>query len=144
MTGAPVDDASLGGGCLCGAVRFTVPHRPPGVSTCHCGQCRRFHGHVGAYIVVPGDSVAITAGDSLAWYHSSAVGRRGFCRTCGSSLFWRGEGSGELEIAAGCLDQPTGLRTLSHTFVASKGDYYEITDDLPQYPANGPGETPPA
>lgn len=135
---------TLGGGCLCGAVRFTLAERPAGVSNCHCGQCRRFHGHIGAYVSLPQDAVAIAAGDALAWYQSSAVGRRGFCRTCGSSLFWRGEGSQEIEIAAGCLDQPTGLRTLRHAFVASKADYYEITDDLPQHPVNAPGEPPPA
>ena len=29
--------------------------------------------------------------------------------------------------------QPTGLKTTKHIFVEEKGDYYEITDDLPQF-----------
>ena len=72
----------------------------------------------------------------LAWY--VADGReRGFCRECGASLFWRREGDTTTAIAAGTLDEPTGLRTVSHIYVASKGDYYEIADGLPQSPGSG-------
>lgn len=124
----------LTGGCLCGGVRFMVAERPEGVTTCHCSQCRRFHGHVAAYVAVPRDAVAFDADASLSWYRSSPEAQRGFCGTCGSSLFWKGDGDGMVEIAAGSLDRPTGLVTLRHGFVASKGDYYEIADGLPQYP----------
>jgi hypothetical protein len=51
-------------------------------------------------------------------------------------VFWRLTGSDLLSIAAGTLDAPTGLRTTSHIFTDSRGDYYEITDELPQYPAD--------
>ena len=36
-------------------------------------------------------------------------------------------------IAAGSLDQPTGLKLTSHIFVDDKSDYYEIDDGLPQF-----------
>jgi hypothetical protein len=32
----------------------------------------------------------------------------------------------------GALDQPTQLKLARHIFVADKGDYYDITDELPQ------------
>ena len=32
----------------------------------------------------------------------------------------------------GAFDTPTSARLEMHIFVAEKGDYYEITDDLPQ------------
>ena len=51
---------------------------------------------------------------------------------CGSSLFWEPIGEGRVSIAAGCLDKPTGLRTVRHVFVADKGDFYDITDGLEQ------------
>ncbi|HEY0834938.1 MAG TPA: GFA family protein [Azospirillum sp.] len=126
------------GGCLCGGVRFVVTERPPGVVNCHCSQCRRFHGHLGAYVTVPRTSVRFDADGTLAWYRSSAKARRGFCGTCGSSLFWQGDGEGLVDVAAGTLDQPTGLATVRHIQVASKPDYYEITDGLEQFPEGAP------
>jgi hypothetical protein len=39
----------------------------------------------------------------------------------------------------GALDDPTGLRTERHIFVAHKGDWYEIADGLPQFPDSSPG-----
>jgi hypothetical protein len=121
------------GGCLCGAVRYEARGPLRDVVNCHCGRCRRTHGHVGAYT----ETTALTLLEDrgLAWY--VADGReRGFCRECGASLFWRREGSATTSIAAGTLDEPTGLRTVSHIYVASKGDYYEIADGLPQSPGS--------
>jgi len=128
----------LPGGCLCGAVRFTVTERPLGVVNCHCSQCRRFHGHFGAYITVPRASVRFDGDATLTWYRSSAKAQRGFCGTCGSSLFWQGDGEALVDVAAGSLDQPTGLATVRHIQVASKPDYYEITDSLEQFPESAP------
>jgi len=35
-------------------------------------------------------------------------------------------------VALGCLDSSLNLKVAKHTFVASKGSYYEISDDAPQ------------
>ncbi|MBK3732050.1 GFA family protein [Azospirillum brasilense] len=129
----------LAGGCLCGALRYTVTERPMGVVNCHCGQCRRFHGHFGAYITVPRTAVAVSdAEGTLSWYRSSAKAQRGFCARCGSSLFWNGDGSNLFDVAAGSLDQPTGLATLLHIHVADKADYYTIDDGLERFPQGAP------
>jgi hypothetical protein len=32
----------------------------------------------------------------------------------------------------GILDTPSGVHLAKHTFVGAKGDYYDITDGLPQ------------
>jgi hypothetical protein len=77
------------------------------------------------------DKIDITG--EVKWYTSSDTARRGFCPTCGSNLFWDGAGE-NLSIHAGTLDGATGLQTRGHIFVADKGDYYEIADDLPQFP----------
>ena len=117
-----------------GAVRFLLAERPDGVVTCHCGQCRRFHGHIGAYITVPRDTVTFDADATLSWYRSSNFAERGFCGRCGSSLFWKGDGSDYTSIMAGAFDRPTGLKIGVHIFCADKGDYYEIDDGVPQFP----------
>jgi hypothetical protein len=43
-------------------------------------------------------------------------------------------------IIAGTLNSPTGLKTIGHIFVAEKSDFYEITDDHPQYQASSNGK----
>lgn len=119
------------GGCLCGGVRFEVRGPLRDVVNCHCGQCRRTHGHIAAYTSAARGDVVLTSESTLKWYRSSAMARRGFCDTCGASLFWEPEGESRLAIAAGCLDKPTGLKTIGHGHVDDASDYYEITDDLP-------------
>ena len=69
---------------------------------------------------------------ALAWYRSSDTVERGFCRVCGSALFWKRAGDPEIFIGAGSLDGPTGLTISHHIFCKDKGDYYEICDGRPQ------------
>jgi hypothetical protein len=130
MTTEPETRAT--GGCLCGAVRFGIRGRLSDVVNCHCGMCRRFHGHYGPYADADRAGVAFDEDRGLRWYRSSDKAERGFCGECGASLFWRGDGQDRISIAAGSLDAPTGLRTVKHIFTADRGDYYEITDGAEQ------------
>ena len=125
-------DTPARGSCLCGAVRFTIdgPLTPP--AACHCSQCRKQSGHYWAASEVPRDAVTIEGAEKLTWYQSSEKARRGFCSTCGSFLFWDLADSGRLDVAMGALDTPSGTQLHMHIFVADKGDYYSIADDLPQ------------
>ena len=127
---------SATGGCLCGAVAYELrgPLRP--VVNCHCGQCRRTHGHIGAYTNLPRARLSLTETRGLKWYASSDVARRGFCGTCGASLFWDRLESDAISVAAGTLDAPSGLTTAADIFVADKGDYYELPEGLTTYPGS--------
>jgi hypothetical protein len=120
------------GGCLCGAVRYSVsgPLRP--VIMCHCTQCRRTTGHVMAATAARRADFRLVADGGLSWYVSSHEARRGFCGRCGSTLFWDGAGRDYLSIAAGTLDDSRGLTIAHHIFVADKGAYYEIEPGVPQ------------
>lgn len=122
----------LTGRCLCGAITYEVSGTPQGPSACHCGQCRRQSGNVWASAYVPKSEIAISG--PVAWYASSAAARRGFCPTCGSVLFWDPKDEDLVSFSLGSIDAPSGLRIGKHIFVAEKGDYYEIADDIPQVP----------
>ena len=125
------DSSDFTGQCLCGAVRFHGTFDDSDdLRACHCSQCRRWSGHVWAAFIPL--SLTIAPSDELRWYRSSASARRGFCATCGSALFWQKDGTGVIDVAAGALDAPSGLRLRGHIFVADQGDYYEIADGLPQ------------
>ncbi len=123
------------GRCLCGAVRYEIRGTLRDVVNCHCGQCRRTHGNVAAYSSVARADLVLTEERGLKWYQSSDAARRGFCRDCGASLFWEPASADRIAIAAGCIDPPSGLKTIGHIYVADKGDYYEIEDGLAAWAA---------
>ncbi|KMW58112.1 Gfa-like protein [Candidatus Rhodobacter oscarellae] len=120
------------GRCECGGVAFEVARLRETVTNCHCGQCRKMSGHYLALTRAQAADITFTSDATLTWYRSSPDARRGFCGTCGSSLFFHPTGAPHYGIAAGCLEGPTGMATTKHIFVADKGDYYEIDDGLPQ------------
>lgn len=121
------------GSCLCGAVTFEVAGELPPPDACHCTQCRKHSGHYFASTDVARAAVTIRGEDRVTWFRSSEKVRRGFCATCGSSLFWDPIGRDILAVAMGAFDAPTGTRLKIHVHVADKGDYYDIADGLPQF-----------
>ena len=122
------------GSCLCGGVSFEVkgPLRP--VVACHCTQCRKQSGHYGAFTACGDADLKFSSDTTLAWYEASTSAKRGFCKMCGSLLFWKGHDRTYTAIAAGSLDGKTGLELEGHIYCADKGDYYEITDGQYQKP----------
>ena len=123
------------GSCLCGAVKLEVEGDLSAPDACHCSQCRKWTGHY----LVSGDvrrtALKIHGSDHLTWFQSSRKVRRGFCSTCGASLFFDPldkEKHNWIGVSMGAFDTPTDTKLALHIFVAEKGDYYEIMDDLPQ------------
>lgn len=122
------------GGCHCGAVRYRIDGPLRSVVFCHCTQCRKQSGHYFAATSCATADLAITGSEYLSWYRASETASRGFCSTCGSALFWKGDHSEHISILAGSLDLPTGIKADRHIYVADKGDYYSIDDGLTQFP----------
>jgi len=118
--------------CNCGAVHVQVAGALPAPNACHCAQCRRQSGHYWASVDVPRGDVAITGVENITWYQASEKVRRGFCATCGAFLFWDPLKGDKTAVAMGAFDAPTQTALSLHIFVADKGDYYDITDGLPQ------------
>ena len=122
------------GSCLCGEISYSVNGQLRPITACHCTQCRKQSGHFYAATAAQNEDLTIRGEDNLTWFHASDDAERGFCKTCGSALFWRHSGEGFTSILAGSLDGETGLKIAKHIFVADKGDYYDIEDDAPQTP----------
>lgn len=128
------------GGCLCGAVRYAVRGPLRDVVNCHCSMCQRLHGNYGPHSKARKANISITNDSGLAWFRTSDIAQRGFCRECGSGLFWEPFDLDATGIIAGTLDGPTQLETIGHIFVAEKPDFYEIDDALPQFDESSDGE----
>ena len=108
------------------------------VLVCHCEECRRWGGHLGAFTATDAEHLELVDEVALRWIDSPASDRRaqrGFCGECGSSVFWQPAGGDRIHIAAGTLDRPTGLRIAGHWYAHQAGDYDELPDDgLPRFP----------
>jgi hypothetical protein len=134
---------TISGGCLCSGVRFEIRGALFAPALCHCSMCRKAHGAAfrpGA-VARRRDFQWLAGEDLVTAYASSASIRRTFCRTCGSPLVAFSEDRPEIvSVALGALDGDPGIRPAAHWNVASKAQWYDITDDLPQY-ATHPGAT---
>lgn len=128
------------GGCLCGAVRYEIKGPLRNVVNCHCSMCQKLHGVFGAHSKALKKNINITNAAGLSWFKTSEVAQRGFCRECGSSLFWEPFDLDATGIIAGSLDGQTGLKTMGHIFVGEKPDFYEITDEYPQFQGSSDGQ----
>lgn len=124
------------GSCLCGGVAYKVRAFNGSVAACHCTQCRKTSGHYVAATRARKADLEMLSDETLTWYRSSDAAERGFCGRCGGNVFWREVGGDNISIMAGLLDAPTGLTLDRHIFVPDAGDYYALSDGLPQYQAS--------
>ena len=86
------------GGCLCGAVRYTVRGEPPHVGACHCGDCRKRSGSAFTfYGQWPREALEIE-GERVTYDGDS------FCPRCGGRVGYHGDDGIELQL--GSLDDP--------------------------------------
>ena len=126
------------GGCLCGGVRYRLTPPLRAVVMCHCRQCQRWTGHAVAATAVAPDRFLMTRGEeNIGWYAASELAARGFCKRCGSSLFWRTSDGDRVSVMAGTLDDAAGLITAAHIFCADKAAYHQLPDDAPHLPQGG-------
>ncbi len=121
------------GGCLCGKVRYRLTEAPKGFGACHCGMCRKFSGGIELGIEVMPGGIAWEGEENIGVYSSSDWAERGFCRNCGSSLFWRltmeGPMQGLLSLSAGSLDSLDGLEMTGEVYIDHKPAGYAFAGE---------------
>ncbi len=124
---------SYKGSCLCGSVKFTIKNQLLNKTIfCHCKQCRKNYGLYGAFVGVPKSALSLKGEKNITWYKSSPKVRRGFCKKCGSPIFWEYKNSAHTNILPGLLDNLKTTKGL-HLFTKDKGGYYELGDKLPKF-----------
>ena len=124
---------SLKASCLCGNIQLRTHGYHRDVQNCHCIQCMKTHGHYAAYTNVHEQNVKFLKKRTLKWFRSSKKAKRGFCRKCGASLFFKVIGSNNISIAAGMFNGPIKLKTKMNIFVKGKPDYYSLDNLLPKF-----------
>lgn len=96
----------LTGGCQCGAVRYALYAEPTNPHVCHCRMCQKaFGGYFAPLAGVPLGEFAWVKGTPGIFKSSEAV-ERGFCRDCGTPLFFRYLDKDRISVSLGSLDEP--------------------------------------
>lgn len=127
------------GGCLCGAVRYTIEGEPATALVCHCTHCQKQSGSAFSTILgVPEARFALT-GDPLTYCDSGESGQaveRVFCGICGSPLISRvAMAPGVVWVKAGTLDDSSGFAPAAHIWTRSKQCWVE-TGAVPAFATN--------
>lgn len=130
------------GGCLCGAVRFTITGSIRNIVYCHCSQCRKAQGSAfAANGIVDAQEFRIEKGEGdLSQFESSPGQTRFFCKVCGSPMLSKNTARpGQVRVRLGTIESDITERPQAHIFTSSKANWESITDDLPQYDSYEPG-----
>ena len=118
---------STHGSCLCGAVSLLATTVSPTVGACHCGMCRKWVG--GPFMAVDcGTEVGFIGHEFIGIYASSEWAERGFCKQCGSALFYRLKESGQYMLPAGLLEIEAKLDFDHQVFIDEKPEYYSFSN----------------
>lgn len=117
---------------MCGKVSFDLKLVDQKAHVCHCSMCRK-SGAGGPCISVDCEDTVIKGEESLHWYKSSDYAERGFCRNCGSFMFFRMiDGSNYMNVSTAVLDDDSGISIRDHIYIDSKPPYYDFADNCPR------------
>jgi hypothetical protein len=118
------------GGCLCGAVRYTVQWPPALVATCSCTNCQKQAGSA-LSVIAFFDRAQLSIQGELTTYDDVGLSGdpvyRKFCGQCGSPVITETPATtaqGKIFVKAGSLDDPSGLSPSLHFWTKSAQDWF--------------------
>ena len=121
----------MSGRCLCGAVTFEARGVHPEHHACHCDMCRRWGG--APFFGIHCEQLLFAGEDNIERYASSEWAERGFCKRCGSNLFYYAKPSDHYSVVAGVFDDASAFRLTSEIYVDHQPAGYRFAGDLERY-----------
>lgn len=115
------------GSCLCGAVTVTAKQVSQNLGACHCTMCRKWTGGP-LFAVDCGTEVSFEGQDSIATYNSSTWAERGFCKKCGTHLFYKLKEKLQYIVSVGLLDNIKSYNFDHQIFIDEKPEYYSFAN----------------
>ncbi len=122
------NDGNMKGSCLCGAVKLNVAIMNKKVGACHCGMCRKWGG--GPLMATDcGTEVSFEGQDDISVYDSSLWAERGFCKKCGTHLFYRLKATQQTIIPVGFFDEQKDWVFDHQIFFDKKPAFYDFANE---------------
>lgn len=122
--------ASRSGQCLCGAVKFHAEDPKTEHGACHCGMCQRWTS--GPFLSCGTKSVTFEGEENITRYESSDWAERGFCKKCGSTLFYYFKRASFYSMSVGAFDDRSAFKLAREIFVDHKAPGYSFAGDHPR------------
>lgn len=116
------------GSCLCKAVRICAKPKSASVEACHCSMCRKWTG--GPLLAVDcGADVSFEGKENISIFESSAWAERGFCKQCGTHLFYRLKGKNHYILPTGVFDDNEEFIFDHQIFIDEKPSFYSFSNE---------------
>lgn len=128
-------EKKITGGCHCGQFRYETTSELIAPHYCHCADCRKLYGAVGAGFVVIEEQTSMTGNVSV--YESEGDSgnckQHLFCGVCGTPIGERVDAyPGTIVFTPGTLDEPTAFVPEAHFWVSRKAPWTRLDDGLTQ------------
>jgi hypothetical protein len=124
------------GSCLCGDVAYEMNGAPMLMYQCHCSRCRKSRAAAhGANLFYKLENFRWLRGEAQVAEYKVPEAKRfatAFCKGCGGAVPRVAQQAGTVVVPAGALDTDPGMRPMSHIFVGSKAEWFDITDTIAQ------------
>lgn len=128
---------TMTGGCLCGAVRYTIEGDPLLSAVCHCRNCQKQAGSAMSVLIGVRDTQMEITGTLTTYQDTGESGDpvyRRFCGTCGSPILSDlPSQQGMHFVKAGTLDDVSGLDPKMHFWTASAQPWVRYTEDAVKF-----------
>lgn len=118
---------TIHGKCLCGGVAVSMDLEKDTFDCCHCGMCRRWGGGP-LFTIDKGLNLKIKGDENIGVYDSSDWGQRGFCKRCGTHLFWQMKGTDFRNFPLGLFEGTDHLKFGLQIFVDRKPHNYDFAN----------------
>lgn len=124
----------LSGRCHCGKISYQAEGEAEHHALCHCGDCRRSAGAPAVGWIAFKEAQVRVDGEPVT-YASSEHGRRDFCGSCGTGLFYRNAAflPGIIDIQSSTLDNPEEHPPGAQIQVAERLDWMTRLADIPAF-----------
>lgn len=120
------------GSCLCGKVTITTTTPMEHFGACHCEMCRRWSG--GPYLEFPcKEGIEIEGIENVSNYSSSDWAERGFCKNCGTHLYYHLKGVDQYHISIGLFADSTDPLLTEQVFIDRKPSGYSFSQKTKNY-----------
>ena len=131
------------GGCLCGAIRYSVSQAPDKIIACHCTHCQKISGTGASHnALVPTAAVKFTAGTPKRYADTAQSGNilnRYFCGDCGSPIYSQRATMPEMMVLkVGTLDAPIDMKVVMNIWTNSARPWLYMDPAVEHYPENRP------
>lgn len=129
--------ATITGGCLCGAVRYTAEADAVSATVCHCKDCQKFTGSAFAALVFVAKEALTVTGTLKTFTSIGGSGNpihRLFCPECGSSIAEQSSRRPDaMVLNVGTFDDPSQAKPGREIFRDDALPWVHVEGDVPRF-----------